>query len=148
MPAARSDLRFLSTPRRPRSKTSVALGVSLRTSRVLKPAEEVTCSFALCFTNCYEGVRTLLYQNGGVDIQGRNRHGRAVRDLTAMLALRTAWKIEKIAPEFLADTTVEYVGEHGANTRVYSDFPILDEVHFGASYADVMGKVAPPVGDK
>ena len=89
-----------------------------RTSRVLQPGEAAAYSFAFRFADSYEGVRDLLYRNGGVDVQVAP--GMVVpRDLTSMVALRTRQKIDRIAPEFPTDTKVDDLGERGADTHVY-----------------------------
>jgi len=89
-----------------------------RTSRMLKPGEEVTYGFALRFTNSYAGVRELLYQNGGVDVHVAP--GMVVpRDLETRVALRTQHRIEAVAVEFPQDTTVEPLGAGSQNTYLY-----------------------------
>ncbi|MEI8373431.1 MAG: DUF5695 domain-containing protein [Planctomycetota bacterium] len=89
-----------------------------RTSRVLKPGEEVSYSFAFRFTDSYEGVRESVYQNGGVDVQVAP--GMTVpRDIEARLAFRTQHKIEKLDAEFPQDTTIEQTGRCGQDTYLY-----------------------------
>jgi len=89
-----------------------------RTSRFLRPGEGFTIRFAFRWADSYEGVRELLRQDGGVDVQVAP--GMVVpRDLTALLALRTTRKIESVVSEFPASTKVEYLGERGTHTHLY-----------------------------
>ncbi len=89
-----------------------------RTSRVLAPGEECTSRFAFRWVDSYEGVRELLCQAGGVDVQVVP--GMVVpRNLTVRVALRTRRKIEKIVPEFPAETTVDDDGERSPDTHIY-----------------------------
>ena len=56
-----------------------------RTSRIIRPGEEAASRFAFRWTDSYEGVRKLLYQHDGVDVQVVP--GMVVlRDLTARMA--------------------------------------------------------------
>jgi hypothetical protein len=89
-----------------------------RTSRLLPPGEAFASRFAFRWAESGEGVRELLCRNGGVDVQVAP--GMVVpRDLTALLALCTARKIEAIGSEFPADTRVAYLGERGTNAHLY-----------------------------
>ena len=89
-----------------------------RTSRILKAGEEFTSRFVFRFADNYEGVREVVYQNGGVDVQVVP--GMSVpRDLSATIALRTKLKIEKIEAEFPKDTTIEPIGSRGEHTHLY-----------------------------
>ena len=89
-----------------------------RTSRVLNPGEARLIQFVLRWADSYEGVRELLFRNGGIDVHVAP--GMVIpRDLTVRLALRTARTIEAVAPEFAADTTVEDIGQAGPDTHLY-----------------------------
>jgi len=89
-----------------------------RTSRLLRPGEAFASRFAFRWADSYEGVRELLRQHGGVDVQVVP--GMVVpRDLTALLALRTTREIQDIVPEFPSDTRVEYLGQRGTDVRLY-----------------------------
>lgn len=89
-----------------------------RTSRVLNPGEIASYRFAFRWSDSYEGVRDLLYHNGGVDV--RVAPGMVIpRDLTTMIALRTKWQAVEIQPEFPANTKIEYLGDRGEDTHVY-----------------------------
>jgi len=89
-----------------------------RTSRHLKLGEEAQYSFAFRWADSYEGVRRLLRENGGIDVQVVP--GMVVpRDLEARIALRSVHQIDAIAPEFPADTRVESLGKRGGDTHLY-----------------------------
>lgn len=89
-----------------------------RTSRVLQPGEAFTNRFTFHWADSYDGVREVLYRNGGVDVNVVP--GMVVpRDLAALVALRTRQRIERLEPEFPAGTKVEYLGERGTNTHLY-----------------------------
>jgi hypothetical protein len=89
-----------------------------RTSRMLRPGECITNRLTFRFAEHYQDVRDHLYRNGGVDVQVAP--GMVVpRDLTAMIALRTRLKVEKLAAEFPDQTRVEYVGPAPGSNHVY-----------------------------
>ena len=89
-----------------------------RTSRMMQPGESFTNRFTFHWADSYDGVREVLYRNGGVDVNVVP--GMVVpRDLAALVALRTRQRIERLEPEFPAGTKVEYLGERGTNTHLY-----------------------------
>jgi len=89
-----------------------------RTSRVLQAGEEACYAFTFRLADSYEGVRRLLRQNGGVDIQVVP--GMVVpRDLGARFMLRTVHEINGVEAEFRADTKVESLGEGAPDIHLY-----------------------------
>jgi hypothetical protein len=89
-----------------------------RTSRLLQPGEAFASRFAFRWADTYEDVRELLCRNDGVDVQVAP--GMVVpRDLAALLALRTPRKIERLIPEFPANTKIEYLGKRNGDAHLY-----------------------------
>lgn len=92
------------------------------TSITLNPAGEegdaVTYAFRLQWAADYDAVRDLLYEEGLLDIHVVP--GMSVpQDLTVQLAVRTRHAITALAPEFPAETTVEYLGEQASDRHHY-----------------------------
>ncbi len=89
-----------------------------QTSRLLKPGERVCYAFGLHWADSYDGVRTLLYRNGGVDVE--IAPGMTVpRDLEARIALRTHHKIETVEAEFPQETTIEPLSGGSQDRRLF-----------------------------
>jgi len=89
-----------------------------RTSRILKAGEHVTHSFVFRFADSHEGVRELIYQNGGVDVHVTP--GMTVpRDMEVRIALRTRHRIEGLDAEFPKEATIESIGSRGEHTHLY-----------------------------
>jgi hypothetical protein len=77
-----------------------------RTSLVLQAGDEACYAFTFRLADSYEGLRQLLRQNGGVDIQVVP--GMVIpRDLEAHFCLRTLHKTDAIEAEFPAQTKIE-----------------------------------------
>lgn len=106
------------------------------TRRVLQPGEEEEARFAFRWADSYDGVRELLFRNGGLDIHVAP--GMVVpRDLSATLALRTRHKIQELAPEFPAETRIEPLPARGSDTRLYRvHFRRLGENRITVRYGD------------
>ncbi len=106
-----------------------------RTSRILPPGEAARYAFAFRWADSYAGVRELLFQHGGVDVQVAP--GMVVpRDLEARLALRTRHPLGRIEPEFPGATRVEALpGPAGSGPVWRVKFARLGEnrlvVHYG-----------------
>ena len=89
-----------------------------RTSRWLQPGEEARYAFGLHWADSYEGVREVLYRNGGVDVQLAS--GMVVpRDQEARFMVRLQHEIARVEPEFPANTTVESLGERVPGGHAY-----------------------------
>ncbi len=79
---------------------------------------EVTYQFRLQWAPNFQGVRDALYAGNQFDtvvVTGMT----VPTDLPAMIALRTHNKIDSVAAEFPAKTSIEYVGKRGVDTHVY-----------------------------
>lgn len=88
------------------------------TSVKIAPGKEVSYGFKFDWANGYDGVRDVLYRNGGFDV--RVVPGMVVpEDLFAMFSLRTKNKITQVVPEFQDKTKIEYLGEKGEDIYVY-----------------------------
>jgi len=84
----------------------------------IAPKEEITYSFRFDWTNSYEGVRDVLYSNGGFDI--RVAPGMVIpENLFAIFSLRTKNIINRIIPEFQDKTNIEYLGIKEENVHIY-----------------------------
>jgi hypothetical protein len=89
-----------------------------RTSRILAPGATATYEFVFHWVDSYEGVREVLYRNGGFDIYVAP--GMVIpRDLTARIALRTSQHIEAIQPEFPSRTKVKKLARRGQDTHFF-----------------------------
>jgi len=77
-----------------------------RTSRVLQPGEEARYALSFHWADSYEGVRDVLFHNGGVDVCVAP--GMVIpQDLEARFALRTRCQVKRIEAEFPEQTTIE-----------------------------------------
>jgi len=105
------------------------------TCRVLKPGETARYAFSLHWADSYEGVRRVLRENGGVDVQVAP--GMVVpRDLEARFVLQTRHRIRRIEAEFPDRTKVTKAGKGRRGGQVYRvRFDRLGEnrlvVHYG-----------------
>jgi hypothetical protein len=82
------------------------------------PGDSATYEFKFRWAKDYEGVRDVIYEEGGLDVNVVP--GMTVpTDLTTMFSVRTRNKI-KIAPEFPDQTTIRLIGEKGKDTYLYS----------------------------
>lgn len=80
--------------------------------------DRITYGFRLTWAEDYEGVRSVLYQQGLFDVQVVP--GMTVpADLTATFSLRTRHADYSIAPEFPEQTVIDFVGEPEEDTRCY-----------------------------
>lgn len=97
---------------------------------------EVTYSFKFQFAPDFAGVRDVLYAENLFDTNILPGMSLPV-DLPALISLRTKVDIKEIAPEFPADTKVEYVGERGTGNHVYKvSFKKLGENMLKVMYGD------------
>jgi len=92
------------------------------TKLVLKPrgqaGDSATYQFRFRWAADYNGVRDVLYEDGGFDVNVVP--GMTVpTDLSAMFSLRTHNKIATIWPEHPEATKIENLGERGQDTHVY-----------------------------
>lgn len=112
-----------------------------RTSRMLKPGEEAANGFALRWADSYDGVRRLLREQGGVDVQVVP--GMVVpRDLEARLVLHMQHELGRIEAEFPEETTVASVLATVPGVRGYRvRFGRLGENRLTVHYAG--GRVLP-----
>lgn len=105
------------------------------TGRTLARGEAIRYAFRLHWADSYDAVRAVLRANGGVDVHVAP--GMAIpRDLEARVALETRHTIDKIEPEFSAETSVDVLGGHGAGPQLYRvRFQRLGEnrltIHYG-----------------
>ena len=89
-----------------------------QTNRLLKPGEEVGYAFGFHWTDSYDGVRDIIYQNGGVDLHVAP--GMVVpRDLEARVALHTKQKISGIEAGFPQETAIEPVSGGGKDMHIF-----------------------------
>ncbi len=89
-----------------------------RTGRTLQSGEEAHYAFAFRWTDSYEGVRRMLRENGGVDVQVAP--GMVIpRDMEARLGLLTAHGIDAVEAEFPADTAIESLEAPNADTHIF-----------------------------
>jgi len=78
----------------------------------------VEYGFRFTWAKDYDGVRDVLYQNGGFDIQVVP--GMTIpRDLSVMFSLRTRNQIAAVEPEYPKQTQLDYVGEKEKGLHVY-----------------------------
>jgi len=88
------------------------------TSITLAPGADVTYGFTFRWAADYDGVRDVLYAEGGFDVQVVP--GMTVpSDLPTRVALRTKHRDAVLLPEFPAQTQVTYLGEPQPDTHVY-----------------------------
>jgi len=106
------------------------------TSRTLAPGQEATYGFAFHWADDYQGVRDLLFRNGGLDVQVVP--GMVVpEDLHALVALRTRHRIEAVVAEFPDQTQVEHVAEKAKDVHLYRvKFARLGENLLTVRYGD------------
>ena len=106
-----------------------------RTSRTLQPGESARYTFVFRWANSYDGVRDLLFQNGGVDVQVAP--GMVVpRDLEARFALRLRHSVDQIEPEFPGETQVDLLPRRAAKVQLYrAKFNRLGENRLTVHYA-------------
>jgi len=93
------------------------------TSVTLSPrfeaGDEVIYGFKFRWADGYDGVRDVLYEEGLFDVHVVP--GMTVpEDLEAMIALRTKNVIKSLAPEYPEQTQMNFIGERGKDTSVYS----------------------------
>jgi hypothetical protein len=89
-----------------------------QTDRKLAPGKTAEYGFRFRFAKDYDGVRDVLYQAGGFDVN--IVPGMTIpTDLTAKIALRTRNRIEAIEPEFKGRTSVKDLGERGKDVHLY-----------------------------
>jgi 3-methyladenine DNA glycosylase AlkD len=85
---------------------------------VLLPGEEVRYGFVFRWADNHDGVRQVLYDEGGVDVQVAP--GMVIpQDLEARFALHTQRQIDRLEPEFPAQTTVTALGKGSQDRRLY-----------------------------
>lgn len=93
-----------------------------QTDRKLTPGQSAEYSFHFQFARDYDGVRDVLYQSGGFDVN--IVPGMTIpTDLAAKIALRTRNRIDAVEPQFKSETTVKELGERAKDVHLY-------EVHF------------------
>jgi hypothetical protein len=89
-----------------------------QTERKLAPGGKAQYTFSFRFAKDYEGVRDVLYQAGGFDVN--IVPGMTIpTDLPAKIALRTHNRIDAIEPQFKAQTSVKDLGERGKEVHIY-----------------------------
>jgi len=90
----------------------------MHTGVTLAPGQKVTRGFAFRWADDYQGVRNVLYRNGGFDVHVVP--GMVLpKGAGALVALRTRHRIEAVVPEFPDRTRIESLGEKGKDTHVY-----------------------------
>jgi hypothetical protein len=106
------------------------------TSIKLQPVEKKRYGFQFFWANHYDGVREILYQNGGADIL--IVPGMVIpEDIAARFSLRTRNEIRKIVPEFPSETNVKSLGEKGGDHHIYQvEFSRLGENLLTVHYED------------
>lgn len=110
----------------------------LHTSRILAPGEAVNYGFQFRWADDYQGVRDVLYQAGGFDVQVIP--GMTVpTDLDAQIAIRTQNALQALVAEHPQQTTITYLGETAKDTHRYRlKFARLGEnrltIHYGDGY--------------
>ncbi|OXU15737.1 DUF5695 domain-containing protein [Sedimentisphaera salicampi] len=97
------------------------------TSLNIKPGQKASYAFNYRWADDYQGVRDVLYENGGIDV--RIAPGMVVpENLFVKVALRTKNKIDSLNPEYPKQTKVEYLGEKSRDTHIYKiEFAKLGE---------------------
>lgn len=100
------------------------------------PGDSAQYSFKFRWAQDYEGVRDVVYEEGGVDfnvVPGMT----IPTDLFTMFSLRTKSKIAGIVPEFPNQTSVKLVREASRDTHIYSvKFSRLGENTLKVQYGD------------
>jgi len=82
------------------------------------PDDEITYGFKFQWTDDYDGVRDVLYEEGLFDVHVVP--GMTVpEDLFAMISLRTKHADHIIAPECPDQTQIEYLGKREEDTHIY-----------------------------
>jgi Family of unknown function (DUF5695)/F5/8 type C domain len=101
-----------------------------------QPGDSAKYSFRFHWAKDYAGVRDVLYEEGGIDVNVVP--GMTVpTDLPTMFSLRTHNKVRSIVPEFPDTTFVKLVGEPGTDTHVYAvKFSHLGENMLKVQYGD------------
>ena len=101
-----------------------------------RPGDSAKYSFKFRWAKDYAGVRDVVYQEGGVDINVVP--GMTVpTDLPTMFSLRTRNRVRSMEPEFPDQTSVKLVAERGTDTYVYSvKFSRLGENRLNVQYGD------------
>ncbi|MGA8437230.1 MAG: DUF5695 domain-containing protein, partial [Candidatus Sulfotelmatobacter sp.] len=101
-----------------------------------QPGDSAKYGFKFRWAKDYAGVRDVLYQEGGIDVDVVP--GMTVpTDLPTMFSLRTHTKVRSIVPEFPEKTSVKPIGERAADTQVYSvKFSRLGENMLKVQYGD------------
>ena len=88
------------------------------TGPTLQPGDQASYVFSFYWADSYDGVRALLRQHGGVDVQVAPSmvvpRGQDVR-----LALATHHDIDAVTPEFPDQTAVSRMGERRNDTSIY-----------------------------
>lgn len=108
------------------------------TSRILAPGEAVNYGFQFRWADDYQGVRDILYQAGGFDVQVIP--GMTVpTDLDAQIAIRTQNALQSLVAEHPQQTAITYLGEKAKDTHLYRlNFSRLGEnrltIHYGDGY--------------
>ena len=115
-----------------------------------QPGDRAAYGFRFSWAPDYAGVREVLYRQGLIDtsvVPGMT----VPDDLSALISLHTQNRIRSLAPQYPADTRIQYLGERGKNVRVYRvSFSRLGEnmltVNYGSgSYLDLPFFVTQPV---
>ena len=89
-----------------------------RTGRTLQPGGGAHYGFVFRWADSYEGVRRLLRENGGIDVQ--TAPGMVIpRDIEARLGMLTGQTVDAVEPEFPADTAVTPMESTNPETRLY-----------------------------
>jgi hypothetical protein len=106
------------------------------TERKLASGKTAEYGFRFRFAKDYDGVRDVLYQAGGFDVNVVP--GMTIpTDLPAKIALRTRNKIDAIEPQFQGQTSVKDLGERGKDVHIYEvRFSKLGENTLRARYAN------------
>lgn len=96
------------------------------TSVILKPGELKTYSFAFNWADSIDAVRRVITDEGGLDV--RVAPAMTVpRDERAMLALRSADRIDSVSPEFPKQTSVKPAGKKAGYSLYAIEFKKLGE---------------------
>jgi len=106
------------------------------TSLTLKTGTERQYQFIFRWADNYQGVRDILVEEGGIDVQVMP--GMTVpTDLDAAIALRTRQKITAILPEFPAATTITPLPQRQPGVHLYKlNFSRLGENRLTIRYGD------------
>jgi hypothetical protein len=101
-----------------------------------EPGDQITYGFKFRWAEDYDGVREVLYQEGGFDVHVVP--GMTVpRDLSATLSIRTRNPIAAIVPEHPEQTELEYLGKQDQDRHLFRvTFGRLGENGLTVRYGD------------